>query len=108
MPATAQDFTVIPVSGNYLLKASWDSSDYSEVCFFRTDTSADLGCSSTPLVDPTSPTGERAELTVALTNMGTDVEIRAYALDVSGNRSNDSSNKATVDFTPPTTPEMLP
>ncbi len=108
LPVQAQDFTVIPVSGNYLLKASWDSSDYTEVCFFRTDTGLDLGCNSTPLVDPASPTGERAELTVALANMGVDVEIRAYALDASGNRSGDSSNKATVDFTPPAAPEMLP
>ena len=108
LPAYGQDFTVVPVAGDYLLKASWDSTDYAQVCFFRTDTGADLACVATPIIDPASPTGQRVETTVTISNPGTDVDIRAYALDISGNRSNDSANQATADFTPPAAPEMLP
>ncbi len=106
--ASAQeDFVVIPDQGTYTIKASWDA-EYNEVCFFDVGTALDLMCVSTPEADLHPDTGEQyCQIQVTVVNPGFDVDIRAYAKDVSGNRSADSPNKATADFTAPPEPHIL-
>lgn len=111
-PAYAQDDVRLgpPQAGQWSVKASWPPEpDMASVCFFRADTSEELGCETTPVADASSPTGQSVSRVVTVTAPVPPAEvcIRAYALDDVGNRSVDSPNCAIADFVGPSAPEIL-
>jgi len=105
--AAQEDVLVIPDGGIYTFKSTWDT-DYAEVCFFNEASSEELGCVTEPEPEVHPVTGNPyCKVQVTVMNPGADVNVRAFARDASGNQSEDSPNKAVVDFTPPSAPTIL-
>ena len=105
--ATAQqsDIDLKPSAGVYTVKVQSPSdADMAKICVERVDVSpsVELGCMSASANEIVV-----VEVTVPIT-LNDDAELRAFAYDLDGNKSDASSNAGIIDFTNPGAPTILP